>query len=320
MTFVELDRIRALQESGVFKTKDLTNIRYRDKDFPVVSFSLGEDNKSLPTLGIFAGVHGLEKIGTHVVLDFLESIAEQWRWNQAMKKFFQETRLISIPMINPTGVYYNQRSNYNHVDLMRNAPVEALDKTPGLVGGQTISSSLPWYRGNPEEMELENQAVVEFCEKELFPAQFAMSIDVHSGFGLRDRLWYPYAKTKENFPFHHESENFAKLFNKAHPHNIYKIEPQSQSYVTHGDLWDYLFDRHHSQYGDSKLYLPWCLEMGSWLWVKKNPRQLFSALGAFNPIKPHRYRRIMRRHKPLFRFMLESTHSYKVLKNEPIIA
>ena len=36
--------------------------------------------------------------------------------------------------------------------------------------------------------------------------------------------------------------------------------------------------------------------MGSWIWVKKNPRQLFSRLGLFNPLIGHRQQRVLRRH------------------------
>ena len=41
------------------------------------------------------------------------------------------------------------------------------------------------------------------------------------------------------------------------------------------------------------------MEMGSWTWVKKNPRQFFSLLGIFNPLIQHRQLRVLRRHLPL---------------------
>ena len=44
-------------------------------------------------------------------------------------------------------------------------------------------------------------------------------------------------------------------------------------------------------------------DSGSWIWVKKNPRQLFSLLGAFNPMVLHRHQRTMRRHLVLFDFL-----------------
>ncbi|CAH2929990.1 MAG: FIG011155: Zinc carboxypeptidase-related protein [uncultured Paraburkholderia sp.] len=45
------------------------------------------------------------------------------------------------------------------------------------------------------------------------------------------------------------------------------------------------------------------LELGSWLWIKKNPRQLFSRQGFFNPVKAHRTARVLRRHANLLDFL-----------------
>jgi hypothetical protein len=43
--------------------------------------------------------------------------------------------------------------------------------------------------------------------------------------------------------------------------------------------------------------------MGSWLWVKKNPRQLFSRHGIFNPLIVHRQQRVLRQHQSLLDFL-----------------
>jgi hypothetical protein len=64
-------------------------------------------------------------------------------------------------------------------------------------------------------------------------------------------------------------------------------------------LWDYAYDRAQPH----RLFLPMTLELGSWLWIKKNPRQLFSRDGMFNPIKAHRTARVLRRHVSLFDFL-----------------
>jgi hypothetical protein len=151
--------------------------------------------------------------------------------------------------------------------------------------------------------------VLQFCQKFLHSSQAAVSVDFHSGFGLQDRIWFPYAKSREPFP--HLPETFAllKAFARTYPNHVYKIEPQSQSYMTHGDLWDYLHELFIQQ-NPKGVYLPLTLEMGSWAWVKKNPLQLFSSSGAFNPIKPHREKRILRRHVYLFDFLVRSLHSH----------
>ena len=113
----------------------------------------------------------------------------------------------------------------------------------------------------------------------------ALTVDFHSGFGMKDRFWYPYAKTMDQFPNIQEVESLKDLIDETLHHHIYSIEPQSYSYTTHGDLWDFLYDEHRDlNKGSQKLLISWTLEMGLWNWVKKNPRQILSFAGLFNPI------------------------------------
>src|SRR5665811_1642544 len=57
-------------------------------------------------------------------------------------------------------------------------------------------------------------------------------------------------------------------------------------------------------------FLPLTLEMGSWLWVKKNPRQLFSRQGMFNPSVEHRLHRVLRGHTVWLDFLMRATCSH----------
>jgi hypothetical protein len=92
-------------------------------------------------------------------------------------------------------------------------------------------------------------------------------------------------------------------------HHRYVLEPQSRQYLTHGDLWDHLYRQAIAQAGG--LLLPLTLEMGSWLWVKKNPRQLFSRRGIFNPELPHRQQRVLRRHLGGLDFITRAAASWQ---------
>ena len=51
------------------------------------------------------------------------------------------------------------------------------------------------------------------------------------------------------------------------------------------------------------------LELGSWLWIRKNPRQLLSRHGIFNPIKAHRIKRVLRRHADLLDFLTRAAYA-----------
>jgi len=272
---------------------------------PLHSFTVGPAAGRAPTLVLVGGVHGLERVGTHVVLTYLENLFTRLGWERSLDGIFEHVRLVAVPLVNPGGMHLTQRSNPNGVDLMRNSPAEGDPGTPWLLGGHRISSALPWYRGRTDQpMELESRTLVDLVQSEARSASFLLSLDCHSGFGLQDRLWFPYARTSSRFKSHPQMMALKSLLDRSAPQHVYRVE--QQSYRTHGDLWDHLYDEHQRLHGDGAVFLPLTLEMGSWNWVRKNPLQLFSRLGPFNPVKPHRYNRAMRRHLPLIDFLLRA--------------
>ncbi len=282
----------------------LAKINTRGKEFPLYSISLGSKDPKAPVLGLFAGVHGLERIGTRIVIAYLQTLAELMSWDETVSNLLKKSRLVLVPLINPGGMYLKARANPNGVDLMRNSPIEAESTSKWfLAAGHRISPVLPWYRGEEKAaMELESKAVCDFVEKSIYPSRMALTVDFHSGFGKIDRFWFPYAKTKAPMPDISKVYALKNLLDRTYPNHVYCVEPQSKQYRTHGDLWDYLYDNHLKDRGE-KLFLPFTLELGSWLWVKKNPSQLFSLLGPFNPQQRHRYQRILRRHVTLIDFL-----------------
>jgi hypothetical protein len=238
-----------------------------------------------------------------VVIAYLQSLVMRLQWDSTLHKQLESVRLVFMPVVNPGGMGMGTRANPNGVDLMRNAPVEARDPVPFLVGGQRISPGMPWYRGpKGKPIELENQAVCEVVQAELLTRNFSVSVDCHSGFGARDRIWFPYAHTR--VPITHLAEMHAlkSIFEQSNSHHRYIIEPQSLQYLAHGDLWDYLYLQ-STKLQPQRVFLPLTLEMGSWLWVKKNPRQLFSRHGIFNPLIEHRQQRVLRQHQLLLDFL-----------------
>jgi hypothetical protein len=264
--------------------------------FPLLAFTLGSADPAVPAVGFFGGVHGLERIGAEVVLAYLRSLVERLEWDDTLHHLLAHMRLVFMPVVNPGGLWRGSRANPNGVDLMRNAPVQAQSGAPWPVGGQRLSPQLPWYRGQASApMEPESQALCQLVTQELLPRPFSMAVDCHSGFGLSDRIWFPYAHTAR--PIHHlpEINALCEVQDRSQLHHPYIFEPQSRQYLTHGDLWDHLYLR-AQQAHPHHIFLPLTLEMGSWLWVKKNPRQFFSRHGMFNPLIAHRQHRVLRRH------------------------
>jgi len=278
--------------------------------FPIYAISMGNPDPHIPAVGFFGGVHGLERIGAEVVIAYLQNIVMRLRWDTTLHQQLEQVRLVFMPIVNPGGMWAATRANPHGVDLMRNAPVEALDRVPWLMGGQRLSAGLPWYRGPfGAPMETESQALCEVVRTELMPRPFSLALDCHSGFGVRDRLWFPFAHTRKPIAHLHELHALKNIFLQAHSHHPYVIEPQSAQYLAHGDLWDYLYLQSCTQ--PERLFLPLTLEMGSWLWIKKNPRQLFSRLGIFNPLIDHRQQRVLRRHLALLDFLARAAGSHQ---------
>lgn len=302
----ELERVIALAGARL-----QCNVACEVDDFgrklPVYAITLGNPDPALPAVGYFGGVHGLERIGSRVVTAYLHSLVTRLDWDVALQGLLDKLRLLFMPLVNPAGMARGTRANPRGVDLMRNSPVEAQDAVPFMVGGQRISAGLPWYRGAAGAgMEAESAAVCAWVARELHGRPFSLALDCHSGFGMRDRIWFPFAHRRLPFDALAELHALHEIFEGSHAHHKYVFEPQSRQYLTHGDLWDHLV----LQAPQQGVFLPLTLELGSWLWVKKNPRQIFSRHGIFNPLIAHREQRVLRSHLPLLDFAARAAAGY----------
>ncbi|MGZ8190392.1 MAG: M14 family zinc carboxypeptidase [Methylococcaceae bacterium] len=287
------------------QTQIIERIQYKNLEFPIHCITLGSAKPDVPVLAFFGGVHGLEKIGSEVILSYMQTLCQLLDWDEEFLARLEKSRLVFVPIVNPVGVYLGTRSNGNGVDLMRNSPVEGVGATR-LYSGQRITPRLPWYRGDELKMEKEAQALCRVVDQHLFNSSLSIALDLHSGFGVQDRLWFPYASRKTPFPFIAETLALKEVFDRCYRHHVYKIEPMCQEYVINGDLWDYLLDNFVQRFTGERLFLPVTLEMGSWLWLRKNPMHLFLRHGLFHPMLPHRLQRVFRRHFMLFDFLHRS--------------
>lgn len=285
-------------------------VRDRGKVYPLKSYTIGSEDPKSPVLFLVGGVHGLERIGADLCVSFLEHTVERITWDEEFRNLLKKIKLVFYPLVNPWGYYHFRRANPNGVDLMRNSPVRTYEGAPLLLSGQKISHHIPWYMGNPKKFEKESQALVDCFLAEVKESPAVVAIDFHSGFGFRDRLWFPFSFTKKLFDEIAELHALFQLFEQSYPYHVYLIEPQSKGYLINGDIWDYLY--FELKKTSSGIFLPMTLEMGSWNWVKKNPLQLASLEGMFNPIKEHRINRTYRRHHLLFDFLIRALYSNKV--------
>ena len=303
----QLEKIVALGGAN-FETRIACRVDCNGESLPVHVVTMGNPSLDVPAAGFFGGFHGLERIGAEVVLAFMQNLATRLKWDSGLHAQLESVRLVFMPLVNPGGIWRGTRANPNGIDLMRNAPQDSNEDVPWLLGGQRISARLPWYRGAAgQPMQSENRAVCEVVAQELLSRRFSIAVDCHSGFGVVDRIWFPYAHTR--VPIAHLAEMHAlkDVLQETLCNYRYVFEPQSSQYLAHGDLWDHLYLQ--SLENDERVFLPLTLEMGSWIWVKKNPRQLFTRHGMFNPLIEHRQQRVLRRHLPLLDFFSRAAQS-----------
>ncbi len=307
----ELTELWQLAQLGQpwLRTRTLCEVAVGGHQLPVPVLTLGSERPDAPVAAFFGGVHGLERIGSQVVLAYLRSLVMRLAWDESLHRQLEAVRLVFVPVVNPGGMWLGTRANPNGVDLMRNAPVDARERVAPLVGGHRISSALPWYRGKRGAApEVECAALCEVVERELLGRPFALALDCHSGFGLNDRLWFPWAGSRQPIEHLPEVHALGQILDSSLLHHRYLLEPQCRQYLTHGDLWDHLYQRAGER--GTGTFLPLTLEMGSWLWVKKNPRQLLSRCGIFNPVQSHRQQRVLRRHLSGLDFITRAAASW----------
>ncbi|MEO6699269.1 MAG: M14 family zinc carboxypeptidase [Paraperlucidibaca sp.] len=302
---------RLIEQAGAKLCPEIvTHIHCDGETLPLWCLSLGTRRLDAPVIGYFGGVHGVERIGSQVLIAYLNNLVQRLSWDSSLHSMLEKVRLVFVPIVNPGGFLRGTRANPDGIDLMRHAPIDAEHRVPWPLGGQRLSPRLPWFRGDAEKaLAPEAQALFRVVRERLHSHPFSMAVDCHSGFGFQDRLWFPYARSHQPFPQIAEAYALNELFQRTYPHHdFYAIEPQSLSYTTHGDLWDYLYDELRERQ-PNHTFLPFTLEMGSWTWMKKNPRQLLNPLGLFNPLLPHRHTRVLRRHLTWFDFMQQASLS-----------
>src|SRR5690606_499990 len=132
------------------RTRVLTRVNVRGHSMPVWGISMGASDPRAPSLAYVGGVHGLERIGTQVVLAYLHTLSVRLSWDRVLHDTLARVRLFFVPLVNPGGMWLGTRANPRGVDLMRNAPRHPEGRGTFLVGGQRLSARLPWYAGESE--------------------------------------------------------------------------------------------------------------------------------------------------------------------------
>ena len=184
-TFDEHEALKRIlrQGSSQFEIETVCEVQTRRAPFPVFPIftaSIGSRDPLATSIGFFGGIHGLERIGSQVVLDYMQSLQQRLTWDELLVQQLEKIRLVFMPIVNPGGMWAHKRANPHGVDLMRNAPQRSEGRVPFLAGGQTISPLLPWYCGKPGAMmEIESAALLKVVSEQLACRPFSLALDCH---------------------------------------------------------------------------------------------------------------------------------------------
>ena len=100
---VELERL--LEKLGSrARVQTLGYAQSGELSFPLYAIALGPEDPSVPSVALFAGVHGLERIGSQVVISFLQTIVQLLDWDKSLQEQLERTRLLFMPIVNPGGM------------------------------------------------------------------------------------------------------------------------------------------------------------------------------------------------------------------------
>ncbi|NOQ77398.1 MAG: hypothetical protein GQ475_06365 [Methylococcaceae bacterium] len=75
----QIEAIIAQNKHHYLSYEILNHIPYQNQSFPIYALSLGSKQADAPRIAFVGGVHGLERIGTQVVLTFLQTLLNRLR-------------------------------------------------------------------------------------------------------------------------------------------------------------------------------------------------------------------------------------------------
>src|SRR6478735_5588441 len=129
---VELERVIALGGTQL-ECEVPCDVKHLDQTLPMYAIALGSRDPAAPAVAYVGGVHGLERIGSRVVIAFLHNLVSRLAWDAMLVQLLEHVRLVFLPIVNPGGMLRHTRANPQGVDLMRNSPVECRDAVPFLI-------------------------------------------------------------------------------------------------------------------------------------------------------------------------------------------
>src|ERR1700757_2954106 len=94
----ELERIIEDGARHQLQSRQLCEVETAGHKLPIYALTLGNPAPDIPAVGFFGGIHGLERIGTQVLLVFLRSLLARLRWDPMLHRQLESVRLVFMPL------------------------------------------------------------------------------------------------------------------------------------------------------------------------------------------------------------------------------
>lgn len=93
-TFVEHEELKAilLTWQKLFDIQTVCDVRVGKGPallrsyFPVFTAAIGSSDPAAPTVGFFGGIHGLERIGSQVILHYVRALLFRLEWDELLHR------------------------------------------------------------------------------------------------------------------------------------------------------------------------------------------------------------------------------------------
>ena len=75
----------------------LARVDHEGHSFPIYGVVVGNPDPTAPTFALIGGVHGLERIGTRVVLAYMHTLVELLGWDRVLSSALERSRMLFVP-------------------------------------------------------------------------------------------------------------------------------------------------------------------------------------------------------------------------------
>ncbi|HEY4804330.1 MAG TPA: M14 family zinc carboxypeptidase, partial [Paraburkholderia sp.] len=106
-SFAEYEDLKEILDAGArwFDIHSAGEIEVRGRTFSLYVAAIGSRDPAAPAIGFFGGIHGLERIGSQLVLDYMRALVGRLAWDELLMQQLESVRIVFAPIFNPGGMW-----------------------------------------------------------------------------------------------------------------------------------------------------------------------------------------------------------------------